>query len=133
MKKLNRGDNIRYPLPKNLGNSKELISAIKILNSSDNSHFVKNDLKEKVNSIITKNIEDKHSIKIWKDAFLQRIIPNSSLITFPEVAPEFLIRECKNILENKNYCFSFVNWLIENKIIEQKEIGYLYLDYHSLD
>ena len=60
----------RYLLPKNLSNSKEIISAIIILNSSDNSGLVKKISKkviekEKMNKIYVSILY----IKIWNNAF----------------------------------------------------------------
>ena len=60
----------RYLLPKNLSDSKEIISAIIILNSSDNSGLVKKISKkviekEKMNKIYVSILY----IKIWNNAF----------------------------------------------------------------
>ena len=43
----------RYPIPKNLSNSKEIISALMILNSCNNSFITKMALKEKERQIIS--------------------------------------------------------------------------------
>ena len=114
-------ENKRYPIPKNLSNSKEIISAIMILNSSDNSHLIRIALKEKEKNIIEKDIKDKTIIELWIKAFLNNKIPDQSILSFPEVVPEFLIVECNKKL-NKDNCFLFLRWLIENNIIESKDI-----------
>ena len=122
MGKLNRGPNARYPIPKNLSNSKEIINAIKILSSSNNSDLIKTILKEKEYNIIVDDIKYKYLIEIWIKAFLYEKMPDKSLVPFPQVSPEFLIKKCKNVLENKNDCISFLNFLIKNSIIESKNI-----------
>ena len=114
-------ENKRYPIPMNLSNSKEIISAIMILNSSDNSQLVKIVLKEKEKNIIEKDYKDKAIIEVWIKAFLKNKNPDQSFLSFPEVAPEFLIIECKKIL-SKNKCLLFLKWLIGKNIIESKNI-----------
>ena len=47
---------------------------------------------------------------------------NQLVIPFPEVAPEFLIKEVKNVLVDKNQCISFVKMLVNEKIIKNKKI-----------
>ena len=122
MGKLNRGPNARYPIAKNLSNSKEIINPIKILSSNDNTDLIKTILKEKEYNIIVDDIKYKYLIEIWIKAFLYEKIPDKSLVPFPQVSPEFLIKKCKNVLENKNDCISFLNFLIKNSIIESKNI-----------
>ena len=114
-------ENKRYPIPMNLSNSKEIISAIMILNSSDNSQLVKIVLKEKEKNIIEKDYKDKAIIEVWIKAFLKNKNPAQSFLSFPEFAPEFLIIECKKIL-SKNKCVLFLKWLIGKNIIESKNI-----------
>ena len=114
-------ENKRYPIQKNLNNSKEIISAIMILNSNDNSQLIKIVLKEKEKNIIEKDYKDKAIIEVWIQAFLKNKIPYQSFLSFPEVSSEFLIIKCKKILF-KNNCVLFLNWLIENNIIESKNI-----------
>lgn len=114
--------NERYALPKNLSNSKEIISAIMILNSLDNSYLVKNIIKEEENQIIKNNIQDGYSIEIWINAFLNMEVLNSAIVPFPIVAPEFLIRKCNEKNLNKIQCEQFLKWLINNNIIERKVI-----------
>ena len=128
MTKCNRGENARYPIPKNLNSSKEIINAIQILSSSDNSNLVKTLLKEKEYNMIVDDIEYKHSIKIWIKAFSEGKMPDKSLLPFPQVSPEFLIKECKNILDDKNKCISFLNFLTKKSIIDSKDIYQTLID-----
>ena len=111
----------RYPLPKNLKNSKEIISAINILNSKDNSHLMSIVLKEKTNDIINEDLVNRDHIKIWIKGFLKGKTLDNTIIEFPDVAPEYLIKICKSLI-NKNQCIEFLNMLIDNKIIESKNI-----------
>ena len=92
-----------------------------ILNSNDNSQLIKIVLKEKEKNIIEKDYKDKAIIEVWIKAFLKNKIPYQSFLSFPEVSSEFLIIKCKKILF-KNNCVLFLNWLIENNIIESKNI-----------
>ena len=122
MKKCYFKDNIkRYPIPKNLSNSEEVKSAIKILSAWDNSKLVSIVLKEKENEIIEENIKNRTIIEIWINAFLKGSTLDNLFIPFPEVAPEYLIKNCKNFL-NKDNCKMFLNMLIKNKIIAPKRI-----------
>ena len=132
MKKLNRSENRRYPLPKNLNCSKEIISAIKILASKDNQALIRKLLKENEKDIIIDETERKTKIKIWMDGFLKRVEVSQLIVPFPEVAPEFLIKLCKENLSDKNQCISFVNQLINKKIIAYKNIYQKLIDeiYH---
>ena len=111
----------RYPLPKNLNNSKEIISAINILNSMNNSNLMSIVLKEKINKIINEDLVYRDHIKIWIKGFLKRKILDNTIIEFPNVAPEYLIKICKNFI-NKNDCIEFLKMLINNKVIESKNI-----------
>ena len=113
--------NTRYPIPKNLNNSKEIISAIMILNSNEKSQLIKIVLKEKEKNIIEKDFKDKAIIEVWIKAFLKNKIPDQIFLSFPEIVPEFLIIECKKII-SKDKSVLFLNWLIENNIIESKNI-----------
>ena len=126
MKKYDRSKNERYPVPKNLNNSKEIIDAINILNSIDNSDIINNILNEEEKNIIIKNIKNgvrfKERIEIWAKALLHGKILDNSIVLFPEVSPEFLINTCKNIIKNKIDCIRFLKMLIENHIIESKKI-----------
>ena len=122
MKKLNRGENRRYPLPKNLNNSKEIISAIMVLDSDNNKSLIKKVLKENEMDIIIDEVEKKTQIKNWINAFSLNEKLNQLVIPFPEVAPEFLIKEVKNVLVDKNQCISFVKMLVNEKIIPNKKI-----------
>lgn len=122
MKKLNRGENRRYPLPKNLNNSKEIISAIMVLDSDNNKSLIKKVLKENEKDIIIDEVEKKTQIKNWINAFSLNEKLNQLVIPFPEVAPEFLIKEVKNVLVDKNQCISFVKMLVNEKIIPNKKI-----------
>ena len=128
MKKCSKGEISRYPVPKNLNNSKEIINAIKILSSKNNSDLIKKVLKEAENNIFVEDIKNEQIIETWAKAFLKRTILDESIIPFPKVFPEFLIRKSKNILKNKNDCSSFLKWLIENNIIESKIIYQILLD-----
>ena len=123
MKKLNRSEkNIRYLIPQNLNNSKELISALIILNSNDNSKLIKTVLEEKKNQIISKDIENKTVIKIWINSFLKKKLLDESIIPFPDVAPEYLIKLCKENISNKNICLEFLDTLIKKGILKMKKI-----------
>ena len=127
MRKCKSGDFCRYPVPKNLNNSKEIISAINLLDVFDESKLVKNIPNEddyicEYYNINVEDVRKKFLIKIWINAFLKGKLPSLSIIPFPEVANEFLIRSSKSILKNKNDCISFLKWLIENKIVERKDI-----------
>ena len=122
MKKCYFKDKIKkYPIPKNLSNSEEVKSAIKILSAWDNSKLVSIGLKEKENEIIEENIKNRTIIEIWINAFLKGSTLDNLLIPFPEVAPEYLIKICKTFLHKDN-CKMFLNMLIENKIIAPKRI-----------
>ena len=120
MKKLNRGENRRYPLPKNLNNSKEVISAIMILDSYNNQDIIKKLPKEKEKFILTDEIEKKCRIKIWINAFLFNQKLTQLIAPFPEVAPEFLIKAVKEVLSDKNQCISFIANLVKEEIIPNK-------------
>ena len=111
----------RYPLPKNLKNSKEIISAINILNSKDNSHLMSIALKEKTNDIINEDWVNRDRIKCWIKGFLKGKILDNTIIEFPDVSPEYLIKICKSFI-NKNQCIEFLKILIDNEIIESKNI-----------
>ena len=111
----------RYPLPKNLNNSKEIISAINILNSKNNSHLMSIVLKEKTNDIINEDLVNREYIKIWIKGFLKGKILDNTIIEFPDVVPEYLIKICKSLI-NKNQCIEFLKILIDNGIIESKNI-----------
>jgi NADPH-dependent 7-cyano-7-deazaguanine reductase QueF-like protein len=122
MKKCYFKDKIkRYPIPKNLSNSEEVKSAIKILSAFDISKLESIVLKEKENEIIEENIKNRTIIEIWINAFLKGSTLDNLFIPFPEVAPEYLIKNCKNFL-NKDNCKMFLNMLIKNKIIAPKRI-----------
>lgn len=122
MKKCYFKDQIkRYPIPKNLNNSEEVKSAIKILSSGDNSKLMSFVLKEKENEIITEDIKNRTIIEIWIKAFLNGNYLTNELVPFPEVAPEYLIKICKTFF-NKGDCKIFLDMLIETKIIESKRI-----------
>ena len=120
MRRHSPGD--RYALPKNLNNSKEIISAIMILNSGDNSNLMRNVIKDEENEIIEKNNTNNTYIKIWINAFLNSELLNINVVPFPVVVPEFLIRKCKEEKLDQNQCEEFLEWLTSNKIIEQKTI-----------
>jgi hypothetical protein len=122
MKKLNRGENRRYPLPRNLNNSKEIISAIMVLDSDNNQSLIKKVLKESEKDIIIDEIIKKDRINIWINSFSLNVKLNQLVVPFPEVAPEFLIKEVKNVLSDKNQCISFVKMLVNEKIIPNKKI-----------
>ena len=126
MKKYENGKIERYPVPQNLNNFKEIINAIKILSSKDNSNIIKNILKETKKNIIIENIKNEERfqerIKIWAKTFLHGKIQDKFIIPFPEISPEFLIRTCKNILKNKEDCIRFLKMLIENNLIDSKQI-----------
>ena len=122
MNKTNSKETERYLVPKNLSNSEEIKNAIRILESNDNSKLIKEILKEKEYNIIVKNIKYSERINIWIKAYLQGKLLDKTIIPFPEVAPEFLIKECKSIMNNKKDCISFLNILIQNNIIQSKDI-----------
>ena len=128
MKKCNRGENSRYPIPKNLNNSEEIISAIQILNSDNNSNIIKNMLKEKEYNIITEEIISKDRIKLWINEISNKKIIDKSVVPFPKVAPEFLIKECKNYIKDKGDCLTFLDHLFVNQIIEPKKIYQTLID-----
>lgn len=132
MKKLNRGENRRYPLPRNLNNSKEIISAIMVLDSDNNQSLIKKLLKESEKDIIIDEIIKKDRINIWINSFSLNVKLNQLVVPFPEVAPEFLIKEVKNVLVDKNQCISFVKMLVNEKIIPNKKIYQKLIDenYH---
>ena len=111
----------RYPLPKNLKNSKEIISAINILNSKDNSHLMSIVLKEKTNDIINEDLVNREFIKVWIKGFLKGKTLDNTIIEFPDVAPEYLIKICKSLMD-KNKCNEFLKMLIDNEIIDSKNI-----------
>ena len=111
----------KFPIPKNLSNSDEVKSAIKILSSDNNSNLVNIVLKEKENEIITEDIKNRTIIELWIKAFLNGKILDNITVPFPEVAPEYLIRICKTFF-NKDDCKLFLNMLINNQIIEPKNI-----------
>ena len=125
MKKCYFKDKIKkYPIPKNLSNSEKVKSAIKILSESDNSKLMSIVLKEKENEIICEDIRYRTIIEIWIKAFLKgnnNFNYLNSLVSFPEVAPEYLVKICKTFL-NKHNCKLFLNMLIESKIIGSKRI-----------
>ena len=123
LKKYNRSEeNIRYLIPQNLSNNREIITAIMILNSNDISKIIKTFLEEKKNQIISEDIENKTQIKNWINSFLKKKLLDKSIIPFPEVAPEYLIKLCKDNIISKNICNVFLNTLIKKDIIENKEI-----------
>ena len=109
----------RFPIPQELCNSKEIISAIMLLNSNDNSQIVKIILKEK--EILKEDIKREQLIDIQTNAFLQRLDVDIKIVPFPTVAPEFLIRTCKRNL-NKTDCKLFLNYLVEKKILQFRNI-----------
>ena len=113
--------NKRYPIPKYLNNSPEIISAIMILDSINNSELINNVLKEKEDNSIAKDTEYKFTIKYWINAFLKNELLDQSIIPFPIVIPEYLILQCKLYLD-KNKCLLFLQFLIKNKIIKPKKI-----------
>ena len=119
MKKLKGTD--RYPIPKEIMESDELISSIMLLNSSDNSDLVKSVQKEKEKKIYEEMIENKKVIEIWIYAFLKNKDVDNEIVTFPKVAPEFLIKICKRILTKIN-CKFFIRMLINKKIIPSHNI-----------
>ena len=125
MKKCYFKDKIKkYPIPKNLSNSEEVKSAIKILSASDNSKLMSIVLKEKENEIICEDIRYRTIIEIWIKAFLKgnnNFNYLNSLVPFPEVAPEYLVKICKTFLKKDNFKL-FLNMLIESKIIGSKRI-----------
>ena len=128
MNKTNSKETERYLVPKNLSNSKEIKNAIRILESNDNSKLIKEILKEKEYNIIVKNIKYSERINIWINAYLQGKLLDKTIIPFPEVAPEFLIKECKSIMNNKKDCISFLNILIQNNILQSKDIYQILVD-----
>ena len=113
-------DKKKYPIPKELGESKEIINALKILGSENNAQLIKTILKEKEIEKASENIEKRTLIQVWIDGYLKNI-DVTKLISFPEVAPEFLINICKKKL-NKQDCIYFLQSLIEKKIIISKNI-----------
>ena len=122
MKKCYFKDKIKkYPIPKNLNNSDEVKSAIKILSADNNSKLVSMMIKEKENAIVAENTKIRTYIEIWINAFLNGKIPDKTIVPFPEVAPEYLINICKSFF-NRDDCKLFLNMLIENQIIEPKKI-----------
>ena len=128
MNKTNSKETERYLVPKNLSNSEEIKNAIRILESNDNSKLIKEILKEKEYNIIVKNIKYSERINIWINAYLQGKLLDKTIIPFPEVAPEFLIKECKSIMNNKKDCISFLNFLIQNNILQSKNIYQILVD-----
>ena len=128
MNKTNCKETERYLVPKNLSNSEEIKNAIRILESNDNSKLIKEILKEKEYNIIVKNIKYSERINIWINAYLQGKLLDKTIIPFPEVAPEFLIKECKSIMNNKKDCISFLNILIQNNILQSKDIYQILVD-----
>ena len=111
----------RFPIPQELFNSKEIVSAIMLLNSNDNSQLIKTILKEKEKEILKEDIKREQLIDIWTNAFLQRLNVDIKIVPFPSVAPEFLIRTCKRNL-NKTDCKLFLNDLVEKKILQFRNI-----------
>ena len=91
MNRCENGKIERYPVPQNLNNSKEIINAIKILSSKDNSNIIKNILKEAEKNIIIENIKNEERfqerIEIWAKTFLHGKIQDKSIIPFPEISP----------------------------------------------
>ena len=106
----------RYALPKNLSNSKEIISAIMILNSEIDMNLMKKIKEEKLNDIVENNIRDSKYISIWINAFLKKEVMYISIVPFPIVAPEFFIRKCKKENLDKTLCKLFLDWLIKTKV-----------------
>ena len=112
----------RYLLPKNLSNSREIISAIMILNSSNNSDLVKKiSNEENETEIMNKNNVNIFYIKIWINAFLKNMMVNE-IVPFPIIEPEFLIRQCREANLDENNCNLFLDWLTNNNVIMQKNI-----------
>ena len=123
LKKYNRTEeNTRYLIPQNLSNNREIMTSLIILNSNDNSNIIKTVLEEKKYQIISEDIENKTQIKNWINSFLKKKLLDKSIIPFPEVAPEYLIKLCKDNIISKNICNVFLNTLIKKDIIENKEI-----------
>ena len=113
-------DKKKYPIPKELEESKEIISALKILSSENNVQLIKTILKEKEIEKESENVKKTTLIQFLIDGYLNNI-DVTKIISFPEVAPEFLISICKEKL-NKQDCIYFLQSLIEKKIIISKNI-----------
>ena len=121
IRNVNRDEFGRFPLPKNLNDTNEILNSILLLDSYDISKFNKNLMKEKEENDIIKSILIKSRLELWIKASINGQIFNQSILPFPEIAPEFLIQECKKYLK-KDKCILFLKNLIENKIIEQKKL-----------
>ena len=113
-------DKKKYPIPKELEESKEIISALKILSSENNVQLIKTILKEKEIEKESENVKKTTLIQFLIDGYLNNI-DVTKIISFPKVAPEFLISICKKKL-NKQDCIYFLQSLIEKKIIISKNI-----------
>lgn len=111
----------RYPIPKNLSNSKEIISALMILNSTNNSFITKLVLKEKERQKIIEDSNNTLLINLWIDSFLKGKTIDPSIVPFPIISARYLIEECRKKL-NENNCSQFVKMLIDNQIIINKQI-----------
>ena len=117
----------RYPIPQNLNNNKEMISAIILLNSDDNSKLLsKISMEKKLEKICYKDIENKTQIKNWINSILKNNLLDKSIIPFPEVATEYFIKICKKNIKSKNICMLLLETLILEGMVEKKEI-YKYL------
>ena len=66
-------DKKKYPIPKELRESKEIISALKILGSENNAQLIKTILKEKEIEKASENIEKRTLIQVWIDGYLKNI------------------------------------------------------------
>ena len=78
-------------------------------------------LKEKINDITNEDSVNRDRIKSWIKGFLKGKIIDNTIIEFPDVVPEYLIKICKSLI-NKNQCIEFLKILIDNEIIESKNI-----------
>ena len=117
----------RYPIPQNLNNNKEMIRAIILLNSDDNSKLLsKISMEKKLEKICSKNIENKTQIKNWINSILKNNLLDRLIIPFPEVAAEYFIKICKKNIKFKNICILLLEKFIREGLIENKEI-YKYL------
>ena len=87
----------------------------------NNSNLMSIVLKEKINEIINEDLVYRDHIKIWIKGFLKGKTLDNTIIEFPDVAPEYLIKICKSLMD-KNKCNEFLKMLIDNEIIDSKNI-----------
>ena len=104
----------RYPIPMQLDESKEIISAIKILNEKDDAQLIKAIIVEEENEKYTKEVL---YLELWINAFQKKLDINNDIVPFPDIHHKQFLNICLSHLDKDNY-IQFVQMLEKKNLVK---------------